>query len=63
MKDGELKTSTAPTAGITDNVLGDCDRGDLKDGFCKLPNTPEPYRSPFDAQDGGFAGRPRGWER
>lgn len=59
----ELKTSNAPTSGVTDNALGSCSKSDLKDGYCTLPGVPETYHSPFDAPKGGFAGRPRGWAR
>jgi hypothetical protein len=59
----KLKSSNASTNGVTDNALGECSRSDLKDGYCTLPTVPETYHSPFDAPEGGFAGRPRGFAR
>lgn len=61
-----LTESAAPTADVTDNVLGGASRSDLKQGFIPLP---EPVGEEFLPEyiygqpPGGFVGRAKGWER
>jgi hypothetical protein len=54
--------------GASGGALGGCSKADLKRGYKKVSSDedilygPDPEGiGPFD--DGGFAGRPRGWER
>jgi hypothetical protein len=61
-----MPTSSAPTADLTDNVLGDANKADLDKGFCTLPEPTGEDMTPdylFGVAPGGFVGRAKGWER
>jgi hypothetical protein len=59
MDDMTKKSAT----GATKNSLGDCDMSDLSEGYCVVPDVPEPFVSPLMSPPGGVCGRPRGWDR
>ena len=66
----KLRESNASKDGATQSSLGDASMADLKDGFCKIDGSEE-YGSRSTSGDkgipqtaeGGFLGRPHGWER
>lgn len=61
MKDA-MRESQAPKDGATKSSLGDASKGDLNKGYfdAKQPDDLDEYQSPVQ---GGFLGRPSGWER
>lgn len=60
---GALPESDASITGGTNGAVDGVSTAALKRGFSKVPNPDEPYYSPFSEKEGGFAGRPCGFER
>lgn len=65
-----LPASSAQLDGITDNVMGDASRADLRTGVVKLADPGMDMTSMVDmpvvdapAVEEGFLGRARGWDR
>lgn len=63
MKDKDIPESNKSYQGGTNGSMGDASQADLKRGYTKpQPETEQPMD--FEPmQQGGFVGRPGGWER
>lgn len=60
---GVLPASDDGITGGTNGALRGAGLTDLRRGYSKLTPPDEPYYSPFGEKEGGFAGRPCGFER
>lgn len=62
MKD--MKQSDAGISGGTAGSVNGFTRADLERGYCKDKDKDDPYMMTHEPMpQGGFAGRPNGWER
>jgi len=63
-----MKDNGSSKSGATKGSLGDASMSDLERGYSDASPTSKEMddveqASPFDSQNGGFTGRPSGWER
>lgn len=62
-QDKPLPDSSASKDGITKPSLGGASMADLDQGFSDVPNMDNAPSVTPDRLNGGFLGRPGGWER
>lgn len=64
MKDKTLPESNASYTGGTNGSMGEATMADLKRGYTKpAPESSDDQPMFYPETEGGFVGRPKGWER